>query len=104
MEEVVLEAKRREVIGKQVKALRREGLLPAIIYGRHIEPIPVSLDAHSATRALHGVSSSQFVVVSVDGKPHTVLVRERQRHPVSEDLLHVDFLEVSMPEKLRFPA
>jgi large subunit ribosomal protein L25 len=101
MEEVVIEAKHREAIGKQVKALRREGLLPAIIYGRDIEPIPISLTARDATRSLLGVSSSQFVVVNVDGKRHTVLVRERQRHPVSDALLHVDFLEVSMTELLR---
>ncbi len=47
------------------------------------------------------ISSSQLVVVDVDGKLHTVLVRERQRHPVTGNLLHIDFQEVSLTEKLR---
>ena len=45
MEKVVLKASQRDVSGKQVKALRRAGKLPAVIYGRHTEPIKVSLDA-----------------------------------------------------------
>ena len=52
MEKVVLKATRRDVAGKQVKALRREGKLPAVIYGRHTEPINISLDMHSASQAL----------------------------------------------------
>ena len=42
MEKVVLKATKRDVIGKQVKAMRREGKLPAVIYGRHLEPISIS--------------------------------------------------------------
>ena len=44
MEEVVFQANRREVIGKKVKTLRREGILPAIVYGHNIEPISISLN------------------------------------------------------------
>jgi large subunit ribosomal protein L25 len=101
MEKVVLKADARQVIGKQVKALRREGLLPAVIYGRGIEPMPISLGLHEASRVLPGVSSSQLIEVEVDGKPHTTLVRERQRHPITGALLHIDFQEVSMTETLR---
>ena len=45
MEKVVLKAERREVVGKQVKALRRAGKLPGVVYGRHVEPVAISLDA-----------------------------------------------------------
>lgn len=101
MEKVALKAQPRQVIGKQVRALRREGLLPAVIYGHHIAPIAVSLNFHDASLTLPKVSSSQLVVLDVDGKQHTALVRERQRHPVTGDLLHVDFQAVSLTEKLR---
>jgi large subunit ribosomal protein L25 len=101
MEKVVIEAQPRQVIGKQVRALRRQGLLPAVIYGSHIEPIPVSLNFHDASLLLPKVSSSQLVEVDVNGQKHTALVRERQRHPVTGDLLHVDFQAVSLTEKLR---
>lgn len=101
MEKVVVKAQSRDVIGKQVRALRRGGLLPAVIYGHNIKPIAISLNFHEVSLLLPKVSSSQLVVVDVDGKKHTVLVRERQRHPVTGDLLHVDFQAVSLKEKLR---
>jgi len=101
MEEIVLNAKPRSVVGKQVKALRRQGELPAIIYGHHTEPVPISLNLREASRTLAGISPSQLFKVKVEGKEHTVLVRERQRHPVRGELLHLDLLAVSMTEKLR---
>jgi large subunit ribosomal protein L25 len=101
MEEVVLNAKLRDVVGKQVKALRREGRLPAVLYGRHLIPILISLDMRDTSRVLPTITSSHLVVVDVDGEKHTTLVREKQRHPVTGGLLHVDFQVLSMTEKLR---
>ncbi|MEW6287849.1 MAG: 50S ribosomal protein L25 [Chloroflexota bacterium] len=101
MEKVVLKATKRDVTGKQVKALRREGKLPAVIYGRHTEPVNIVLDAHTASLALAKASSSTLVTVDVDGKEYPVLVREKQRDFIKNRLLHVDFLAVSLTEKLR---
>ncbi|HUH98052.1 MAG TPA: 50S ribosomal protein L25 [Anaerolineales bacterium] len=100
MEKVVLKASRRDVTGKQVKALRRAGTLPAVIYGRHTEPINVSLDAHHANLALSKVGSSTLVTIDLDGKEYPALVRERQRNYIKGGLIHVDFLAVSLTEKL----
>lgn len=101
MEVVVLNAQRRDVLGKQVKALRRQGHLPAVVYGHHIQPVAILLDTKEASRLLSGVTSSQLIKVSINGEQHNVLVREKQRNPITGTLLHVDFLEVSMTEKLR---
>lgn len=101
MEKIVLQATSRQVTGKQVRALRREGLLPAVVYGRQIEPYAISLEHHSTSMALEGVGGSTLMTVEVDGKPHNVVVRQKQRHPVTGSLLHLDFLEVSMTEKMR---
>ncbi|MGB9522038.1 MAG: 50S ribosomal protein L25, partial [Anaerolineales bacterium] len=101
MENIELIATKREVTGKQVKALRREGKLPAVIYGRHLSPLPILLNSHETNRVLPNVTSSQLITVNVDGTKHTVLVREKQRHPVLGSLIHVDFLAVSMTETLR---
>ena len=97
----IFKAETRDVIGKQVKALRRKGQLPAILYGHQIDPIPVSMDYKDTTRRLMGVSSSQLIEVEVEGKRRTALVREKQHDPVTGALLHVDFQVVSMTEKLR---
>ncbi len=101
MEKVVLQAEKRDVIGKQVKAMRREGKLPAVIYGRHTEPINVSLDAHTASLVLGKLTSSSLVTISLDGKEYPALVREKQRDYIKNRLLHVDFLAVSLTESLR---
>jgi large subunit ribosomal protein L25 len=101
MEEVVLNAEKRDVIGKQVKALRRQGKLPGIIYGHGIEPLAISLNHKEASRILPSLSASHLVVIKVDNQPHTTLVREKQRHPVKGHMIHVDFQEVSMTERLK---
>ncbi|HSJ87675.1 MAG TPA: 50S ribosomal protein L25 [Anaerolineales bacterium] len=101
MEKVVLNASKRDVTGKQVKALRREGKLPAVIYGRHTEPIKINLDAHTAAMTLGKLTASSLVTINVDGTEYPALVREKQRDFIKNRLLHVDFLAVSMSEKLR---
>ena len=101
MEEVVLNARKREVIGKKVASHRRSGELPAIIYGHSISPIPIFLQQREANRILPGISSSHLVVVDVEGDKHNTLVREKQRHPVSGAIQHIDFMAVSLTERLR---
>src|SRR5262245_14717962 len=101
MEKVVLKATKREVSGKQVNALRRAGQLPGVIYGRHTEPINISLEAHSAGLALSKIGSSSLVTIEVDGKQYPALVRERQRNYIKGILTHVDFLAVSLTEKIK---
>lgn len=101
MEEKVLSAEVRNVLGKQVKALRREGGLPAVLYGHNFDPVSITLNAKEASRILAGVTSSQLLTLEIGGKKHSALVREKQRHPVRGNLIHIDFLAVSMTEKLR---
>ena len=100
MEKIVFQAKPREVIGKQVKALRREGRLPAVLYGKSIQSIPVTLDYREASRILPMISSSHLVIVNVEGEEHNALIREKQIHPVQGRVVHVDFMAVSLTEKL----
>ena len=101
MEKVILKASKRAVTGKQVKALRREGKLPAVIYGRHLEPISIIMEAHTASMALSKLTSSSLVTIDVDGAEYPALVRERQRDYIKGTLTHIDFLAVDMNEKIR---
>ena len=101
MEKVILKASKRDVTGKQVKALRREGKLPAVIYGRHLEPISIIMEAHTASMALSKLTSSSLVTIDVDGAEYPALVRERQRDYIKGTLTHIDFLAVDMNEKIR---
>ncbi len=101
METKVLKATRRTVTGKQVKALRRTGQLPAVMYGHHFDPITISLDAHDASLLLADLSSSTILTIDLEGEEHAVLVREKQRDYIKNSLLHVDFQVVSLTEKIR---
>ena len=100
-EEVLINAEKRNVVGKQVKALRRQGILPGVIYGRHIEAFPIQMDAHDASLILDKLTASSLITLDVDGEKFSVLMRDRQRDVIFGDLLHVDFLVVSLTEKLR---
>ena len=101
MEKIVVQANRRQIVGKQVRQLRRQGRLPAVLYGKSIEPIPVTLDFREANRILPGITASRLITVQVDSDLHNALVREKQFHPVQGKLIHVDFMLVSLTEKLR---
>lgn len=101
MEEVVFQANHRDVIGKKVKRLRHDGLLPAVVYGHNIEPIPITLDMRAASRTLDSISPSALVVLDIDGEKHYTLVRDKQRNPVRRTIIHVDFQAVSLTETVR---
>ncbi|MCX7754709.1 MAG: 50S ribosomal protein L25 [Anaerolineales bacterium] len=101
MEKVVLKATKRTVTGKQVKQLRRKGLLPGIIYGHNMEPTPISLDAHDASLILPKLTSSSIVTIDLEGKQIAALVREKQRNFIKNFFTHVDFQAVSLTEAIR---
>jgi len=101
MEKVVLKANKRDITGKHVKAMRRAGQLPAVIYGRHVQPIAISLEAHTASLVLAKLTSSSLVTLDVDGTEFTAIVRERQRNYIKGVLTHIDFLALDLTEKIR---
>lgn len=89
--------KRREAIGKQVaKRLRRDGAVPAILYGGSA-PQPITVDPRAVLRIIHGhEGSTQLLTLRFDGDGGTrmAIIRDLQFHPVKEHLLHVDLQEV----------
>jgi large subunit ribosomal protein L25 len=101
MEKVVINAALRTVKGKQVSQLRRQGKLPGVLYGRHLDATPIVMDLKETTRLLSGLTSSSLVTINLDGKEHAALVREKQRDYIRGSLLHVDFQAVTLTEKLR---
>jgi large subunit ribosomal protein L25 len=101
MEKVVLKATPRTATGRQVRALRRSGLLPAVIYGHNVEPVSISLEGRDAGRVLGRLSSSSLITIDLEGKEYPTLVREKQQNHIKRTLIHVDFMVVSLTEKIR---
>ena len=79
-----------------VRAVRREGQVPATVYGGAGEPISVSLELRAVNRALNipGLMT-QTIDLSINGKSEKVKLQDVQRHPVTEAPLHIDFLRVA---------
>ena len=102
-QKIELTAEKRTVTGKQVNQLRRQGWVPGVIYGHGYDSVALQFEAHSLTRLLSRVGSSQLIGISVKGtkEPETALVRDVQRDPIRGDLLHVDLYRVQMTERLR---
>jgi large subunit ribosomal protein L25 len=96
-----LQAERRTVTGKQVRALRRAGKLPGVLYGAGIPATPIEMDAHEASKVLARTTRATLVEVLLDGETHTSLVREIQRDPIRRTLRHVDLLKVAMDQMIR---
>ncbi len=101
MEKVILNAEKRELTGKQVKVLRRERKLPAVIYGKGVESTPIVLDRKATTTTLGKVSSSTILTIDLAGNQQPTLVREIQKDYIKNEIIHIDFLAVSLKEKLR---
>ena len=94
-ERLVVEAQSRTVTGRKVKQLRRDGLIPAVIYGQG-DPEHIQVENVHLRRILRVVGTTQLVDVQVGKKKKTVLTREIQQHLTRGDLIHIDFLEVDM--------
>ena len=103
MSEVVLKVKKREGTGKGfVRKLRGEGSIPAVIYGHKIDPVNLSVDEKDLEDLFRSISVENTVInLEIEGgpkKPIKALVREIQRHPFYDRVLHLDFYQISMRE------
>ena len=102
MEEIELRGQKRLVIGKHVKHLRQQGLVPAILYGHKRESLPLQIEERDLRQVLERVGSHHLITLRVgdDEEPKMTLAREVQLDPITHALLHVDFYEVVMTEKI----
>ena len=88
----------RTITGKKVKQLRRQGIVPVHVYGTNAKPVAAQVEDRTLIRLLPQVGSNIPVSVEVEGQDGADIcfVRDVQRHPVTESILHVDFLRVDV--------
>jgi large subunit ribosomal protein L25 len=97
-----LNATNRETTGKASRRLRRQGLLPAVVYGHNATTATIQLDMHDFERVFVRSGRTQLIDLVVgDGRANKVLVKEVQWSPRRHTLVHVDFHQVSLREKLQ---
>ena len=104
--EIVLQAESRAVLGKRVKQLRRDGLVPGNVYGRGQESRAIQTDLTEIERVFGSVDRNAVVTMSIDGTTETipVVLRDIQRHPVTRRLLHLDFYQVDLTRTIHSEA
>ncbi len=85
----------REVLGKDVKKMRREGKTPAVIYGPKVEtPVNITLNERDLGKVLAVAGADNDIELTVDGTAYTVRAHVVERHITRNELMHVDFLTV----------
>ncbi|HKF16154.1 MAG TPA: 50S ribosomal protein L25 [Candidatus Dormibacteraeota bacterium] len=97
-----LNAIKREITGKASRRLRREGKLPAVVYGQRAASAIIELDNREFERVFARSGRTQLIDLVIDsGRPHKVLIKEVQLSPRRNTVLHVDFHQVSLRERLQ---
>jgi large subunit ribosomal protein L25 len=101
-EKIALKVEKRKVLGKKVKKLRKEGILPANIYGKNVKSLAVQVSLKDFLSVYKKVGETGIVEIMVEGEktPRYVLIHNVQKDPVSDQPLHADFHQVSLTEKI----
>jgi large subunit ribosomal protein L25 len=102
-ERATFAVQRREIIGKGVKTLRRQGLIPGNLYGKGKASQPIQMNGHELTRFIATHGPAILIELYLDGnqKGETVMVQQIQREAVSHAIQHVDFLQIVMSKPIR---
>ena len=100
MERLELEVSKREITGKKVRFLRREGIIPVSLYGHGIDSTALQVDAKRLKQMLVQAGKTDLISLKLTDSTKKVLVRDVQKNPLTDEVLHVDFYHVKMTERI----
>jgi large subunit ribosomal protein L25 len=100
---IEFKVEKRDVTGKKVKFLRNQGFVPVHLFGHNVESQTLQGEALGLQKIISQAGRTRLIDLKVGKtqKTHSVMVREIQKDPIKGNLLHVDFYEVNMAEKIR---
>src|SRR5687767_4705902 len=106
MAEVTLEVSKREATGKEIaKKLRRDGKVPAVVYGGHRDPVAITVDRKSVSELIskseHGIRSVFLLKMAGTDQQRHAMIKEVTIDPISRKMTHIDFVRVVMDEKVK---
>jgi large subunit ribosomal protein L25 len=103
MDKIELKVANREILGKKVRHLRRQGITPVHVFGHGIESLALQCEARELERVLSQAGQTRLINLKLakEKRPRTVVVREFDRDWRKGELVHVDFYQVRMEEKIR---
>ena len=95
-----IKAKKRELIGKKIKKLRKQGILPGVLYGPKIKNLPLEINLKDFEKTYKEAGESSLVSLEVEGKEYSALIHQIKRDPLTGQFLHVDFYQPILTEKV----
>jgi len=98
---IALSAKIRSDFGRKVKILRKKGILPAVLYGPKIKPLPLEVDLKEFEKIYKEAGETSLISLGVDGKSFLVLIHDVAKDPISDVFLHVDFYQPNLEEEVQ---
>ena len=104
MEKIELEASKREEVGKKLKGVRSQGLIPAVVYGRKISPLSISINKKTFVKNILKSDAGMNAIVSLKiagDKEIPVLTHMVQTNPMTDEILHIDFRHIVMDEAIK---
>lgn len=99
MAKIVLKADKRTVLGKKVKKLRREGLLPLNLYGKDIKSLALTSNFKDFNKVYKTAKMTQVVYLEVGKDEHPALIQNIQIHPTLRQILHADLKKIDLKQK-----
>ena len=103
MNALKIQADKREILGKKVRFLRREGVTPVHVFGHNVESQALQCDTDSLQRIIEQAGTTRLIALKVEGdkSPKSVFIREIQKDAINGQLLHVDFYQIRKTEKMK---
>jgi large subunit ribosomal protein L25 len=87
-----LKVQKREIVGNEARKLRREGVLPAVVYGKGFDPINIQLEGKEFIRVYRSMKDGEKIVLESDKDKYEVTIQDIDLHPVKQLVRHIDFL------------
>lgn len=101
MEKIKIKAQKRDILGKKVAGLRREGLIPVVLYGKGKDNMSLTVNKKEFDRAYRLSGGSTIVQIEIpDEKTKNVLIKEVDKNPVNDNIIHADLYQIKMSEKI----
>lgn len=94
-------AEKREKFGKRLKSLKNEGLVPAVIFGKGMESIAISLNYNEFKKLFQQAGETDLIDIKMDSKKYKVLVKNVQFDPITDAIIHVEFYKPDLTEKIK---
>ncbi|MBI2003739.1 MAG: 50S ribosomal protein L25 [Parcubacteria group bacterium] len=101
MEKIELQAEIRESVGKSLNSLRKEGFLPSVVYGRNFKPIAIQTKYKDFEKIFKKAGESTLINLKIGDKEEPTVIKDIQKDPVSDQIIHADFYKVNLSEKIK---